>query len=182
MIEHADKPAPAPPVRTDRNIVLVGMPGVGKSTVGVLLAKAAGLGFLDTDVYIQSHECRTLQSILDKEGLDSFCGIEESYILSLETVASVIATGGSVVYSEPAMLHLRSGGTIVHLDLPLDLLAARLSNLSVRGVVLPAGMDLGDLHRQRQPLYQRWAQLTVPCAGKGQEQIVDEILAALARP
>ncbi len=182
MIEHTDKTGVAPSARSQRNIVLVGMPGVGKSTVGVLLAKAAGLGFLDSDVYIQSHQGRTLQTILDQEGLDRFCRIEESYILSLETASSVIATGGSVVYSEPAMLHLRSGGTIVHLDLPLHLLAARLSNLSVRGVVLPAGMDLGDLHRQRQPLYQRWAQHTVQCEGKGQEQIVDEVLAALTRP
>ncbi len=182
MIERTNKTGPLPPSGREGNIVLVGMPGVGKSTVGVLLAKAAGLNFLDTDVYIQSHESRTLQAILDGEGLDCFCRIEESYILSLETAASVIATGGSVVYSEPAMLHLRSGGTIVHLDLPLDLLTARLGNLSVRGVVLPAGMGLDDLYRQRQPLYQRWAQLAVPCAGKSQEQIVDEILAALARP
>jgi shikimate kinase len=179
MIEHADKPASAPPPRQDRNIVLVGMPGVGKSTVGVLLAKAAGLNFLDTDVYIQSYECRTLQAILDTEGLANFCRIEEAYILSLETAASVIATGGSVVYSEPAMLHLQAGGTIVHLDLPLDLLVRRLGNLSARGVVLPPGMDLDDLYRQRQPLYRRWARITVDCAGKSQEQVVEEILAAL---
>ena len=113
----------------DNNIVLIGMPGVGKSTVGVLLAKALSRDFTDTDLYIQSRECRRLQDILDGHGRDIFLTLEERYILTLDCRGHVIATGGSVVYSEPAMDHLADAGIIVHLDLPFDQLERRINNL-----------------------------------------------------
>jgi shikimate kinase len=164
----------------DENIVLIGMPGVGKSTLGVLLAKATGRRFVDTDLYIQASLDRPLQEILDAEGRGGFCRLEEDHLLCLELRRYVIATGGSVVYSDRAMQHLKSGGRVVHLDLALDEIEKRLTNFGSRGVVMARGQTLRSLYDQRQPLYRRWADLTVDCAGKTHEQIVDEIVARLA--
>ena len=163
------------------NIVLTGMPGVGKSTVGVLLAKATRREFLDTDVRIQAADGRTLQEIIDTEGLKEFCRIEEHAILSLNCRACVIATGGSVVYSPAAMEHLRKSGTIVHLDLELDQLEQRISNLPTRGVVIEPGRTFRNLYEQRQPLYRRWADVTIDCGRKNHEQVVAEILQVTGR-
>jgi len=151
------------------------MPGVGKSTVGVLLAKATRRGFLDTDVWIQTREGRTLQEILDAEGLERFCRIEEEHILSLAAPGSVIATGGSVVYSEAAMGHLRASGPIVYLTLPLEQLEKRITNMATRGIVIERGRTLGDLFEERRGLYERWADLTIDCGGKTQDEIAAEI-------
>jgi shikimate kinase len=163
----------------DNNIVLIGMPGVGKSTVGVLLAKALGRYFLDTDVFIQAIQGRTLQEIIDREGLATFCRIEEQYVLCLDLSHVVLATGGSVVYSEPAMQHLAAHGVIVHLDLPVEKIEERIGNLPARGVVIEKGQTIRSLYDQRQPLYRRYAQLTLDCTGKSHEQIVAEIAAML---
>jgi len=152
------------------------MPGVGKSTVGVLLAKAMGRDFLDTDVLIQAREGRALQDIIDTEGLKALCQIEQRYVLSLKAGGCVIATGGSVVYSPQAMAHLASGGVIVHLELELDLLEGRLRNLATRGVVMERGQSLADLYGQRMPLYRKYAQITVDCAAKAHEQVAEEII------
>jgi shikimate kinase len=116
-----------PEIKPDTNIVLVGMPGVGKSTVGVLLAKITSHGFVDTDVYIQSRERRRLQEILDAEGRDAFCRLEEEHALSLDCSRCVIATGGSLIYSDAAMQHLKSRGVVVHLDLAVAQLKKRKS-------------------------------------------------------
>jgi shikimate kinase len=161
-------------------IVLIGMCGVGKSTVGVLLAKALGRRFIDTDVYIQAIERESLQQIIDQAGIDAFCRIEQNHILSIDTGNAVIATGGSVVYSPRAMHHLAQNGVIVHLDLDYHTIEHRVKNLYTRGVVMAPGQTLRTLHQQRQPLYQKYAHLTVDCAGKNHEQIVEEILARLA--
>lgn len=147
----------------DSNIVLIGMPGVGKSTIGVLLAKELSRGFTDTDVFIQSRECRRLQEILDGEGRDTFLTLEERYVLTLDCRGHVIATGGSVVYSADAMEHLAGAGAIVHLDLPFGPLERRISNLPTRGVVMASGQTLRTLYDERQPLYQRYADISVPC-------------------
>ena len=163
----------------EQNIILIGMPGVGKSTIGVLLAKATLRDFLDTDVCIQAGEGRRLQDILDGSGAEEFCRTEESYILSLNCAGCVLATGGSVVYSAAAMEHLKATGPVVHLDLPLELLERRIENLRTRGVVIADGQTLGQLYEQRQPLYRRWADLTVACAGINHEQVVARTLAAL---
>ncbi len=161
------------------NIVLIGFPGVGKSTVGVLLAKETGRGFVDTDVLIQQLECRPLQAILDSDGLDAFCRIEAASLLSLDVESTVIATGGSVIYSDRAMGHLADGGVVVHLDLPLAELQRRLSNLATRGVVMPPGETLASLHAARHPLYARYADLTIDCTAKTQDEIVMAIASAL---
>ncbi len=162
-----------------KNIVLIGMPGSGKSTVGVLLAKAMGRYFLDTDVYVQVLEARGLQEIIDERGLAEFCTVEEEHILCIDLKNAVIATGGSAVYSEKAMNHLAVGGVIVHLDLDFETIEERVTNLYTRGVVMEKGQKLGELYEKRQPLYRKWAQLTIDCKQKTQERIVDEIIALL---
>jgi shikimate kinase len=159
----------------DKNIVLIGMPGVGKSTVGVLLAKALGRYFLDTDVFLQAVQGRSLQEIIDHDGLAAFCRIEEEYVACIDLTNAVIATGGSVVYSERAMQHLADHGVIVHLDLPVDRIEQRIGNLPTRGVVMEPGQTIRSLYDQRQPLYRRYAQLTIDCTDKTHEQLVVEI-------
>jgi shikimate kinase len=161
------------------NIVLVGMPGAGKSTVGVLLAKAASMDFLDTDVVIQSAEGRRLQAILDEVGVLAFRRMEERHCLGISPGRTVVATGGSVVYGRAAMEHFRRLGRIVWLDLPLDSLRARLTNLDSRGVVMWPGQTIETIHVERTPLYRRWADVTIGCARKSQERIVEEILARM---
>ncbi len=171
----------AMPALGDRdNITLIGMPGVGKSTVGVLLAKATGRRFLDTDLVIQTRVGESLQHILDTRGMVAFCRIEEQVLLDMDVHSSVIATGGSVVYSAAAMGRLNHTGPIVHLDLPLDALERRISDLETRGVVLGPGRTLADLYAERHPLYEAWADLTVDCSGRTQDAIVTEIRRRLA--
>ncbi len=165
----------------DKNIVLIGMPGVGKSTVGVLLAKALGRYFLDTDVLIQAIQGRSLQDIIDIDGLAAFRKIEEDYVLCTDLANAVIATGGSVVYSEKAMQHLAAHGVIIHLDLPVDKIEQRIRNLPTRGMVMEKGQTIRFLYNQRQPLYRRYAQFTIDCTHKTHEQIVAEIADGCAR-
>lgn len=166
----------------NKNIVLIGMPAVGKSTIGVLLAKAISRDFLDTDVYIQAREGRSLQEIIDREGLEEFCRIEERHILSLVCRGKVMATGGSVVYSQTAMDHLRSCGAVVHLTLDLPAIKKRLTNLDSRGVVMAPGKTLDLLYEERMPLYRRYANFTVSCPGKTHEEIVAEIIKRVKTP
>lgn len=165
---------------TDKNIVLIGMPGVGKSTVGVLLAKALGRYFLDTDVFIQAVEQRSLQEIIDADGLDAFCRIEEQHVTCIDLTHAVIATGGSVVYSDAAMAHLSAHGVIVHLDLPVERIEERLANLNTRGVVIEPGQTVRSLYDQRQPYYRRYAQIALDCTAKNHDQIVTELVETLA--
>ena len=171
-----DKPAG---FQKDANIILIGMPAVGKSTIGVLLAKATSRDFIDTDVYIQSREERSLQEIIDCEGLEEFCRIEARHVLSLSCRGKVMATGGSVVYSEPAMKHLGSCGVIVHLTLDLSAIKKRLTNLDSRGVVMAPGKTIDLLYKERLPLYRQYADFTVNCRGKTHEEIVAEIIRAV---
>ncbi|MCL6583209.1 MAG: shikimate kinase [bacterium] len=163
----------------DRNIVLIGMPGVGKSTIGVILAKVLSRDFLDTDVYIQSKEGRSLQEIIDQEGLKRFCELEERYVISIAGKGLVIATGGSVIYSDLAMRHLRSQGVVLHLFLPVHILEKRLSNLLTRGVVKKSSQTFIELYRERMPLYEQYADTTVDCTGLGHEEVIKVILTRL---
>lgn len=160
----------------DKNIVLIGMPGVGKSTVGVLLAKALGCDFLDTDVFMQAMQGSSLQEMIDRDGLASFCAAEEDYVLYLDVTNTVIATGGSVVYSAHAMRHLGAHGVVLHLDLPVERIEERLSNLRTRGVVMERGQTIQSLYAERQPLYRKYAQITIDCTGKNHDQIVTEAI------
>ena len=168
-----------PPLANDRNIILIGMPGVGKSTVGVLLAKVTSRSFVDTDVLIQAKEGRRLQEIIDTDGTAAFRTIEERDILSLKCHGYVIATGGSVVYSDRAMRHLKSSGAAVHLYLPFPVLEKRITDLDSRGIVIERDQTLKDLFDERQPLYERYADATVDCTGLTHEQVVAAMVKAL---
>ena len=161
------------------NIILIGMSGAGKSTLGVLLAKAVGKNFFDTDILIQQREGELLQQIIDTDGLEYFMKAEEDAVLSLEIHGCVIATGGSVVYSACAMEHLRSFGTVVYLKVAYEELAGRLSNITTRGIVFKGNADLRSVYVERLPLYERYADLTVDCTGKGIEESVERILGML---
>jgi shikimate kinase len=161
------------------NIVLIGMPGVGKSTVGVILAKVLSRDFLDTDVYIQAKEGRTLQEIIDREGVRKFCEIEEQSVISICKRNSVIATGGSVVYSAVAMEHLKSQGIVLHLYLPVHVLEKRLTNFITRGVVRKSAQTFAELYHERMPLYERYADSTIDCTGLGHEDVIGVILSRL---
>ena len=134
------------------NITLIGMPGVGKSTIGVVLAKVLGYQFLDSDLLIQKQERRRLREIIEEEGYMGFKEIENRVNASIDVNHTVIATGGSVVYCEEAMNHLRSIGTVVYLKLSLDSLAKRLGNLQCRGVLLKDGQTLKDLDEEGKDL------------------------------
>lgn len=162
-----------------KNIVLIGMPGSGKSTVGVLLAKVLGYGFIDSDLLIQEREGRLLSQIIQQEGIDAFIRIEEEVNAGIETGRSVIATGGSVVYGPKAMEHLKKIGTVVYLSLPLAQLKARLGNLKCRGVVLKEGQTLQELYAQRGPLYERYADLIVDETGLDVEQTLERLVKML---
>ena len=165
------------PLKT--NIVLIGMPAVGKSTVGVLLAKQAGKAFLDTDIYIQMQDGRRLQEILDHEGIPGFCAIEERYVLAIACEAHVIATGGSVVYSKPAMSHLRAAGTVVFMDLGVEKLERRLADIDGRGVIRMPGQSIADLYRERHPLYMQYSDIIIACEGLTPDQTVTNIIQKL---
>jgi len=159
-----------------KNIILIGMPAVGKSTIGVLLAKRLGRYFLDTDVYIQALVSRTLQQIIDSDGLDKFCRLEAEHICCIDKTDCVIATGGSAVYSDAAMNHLKANGIIVYLKLPLEMIKKRLTDLDIRGVVMSKGQTLDDLHKKRTPLYEKWAGVTIDCRNLTHEQVVSKIV------
>jgi shikimate kinase len=157
------------------NVILIGMPGVGKSTIGVLLAKALKMPFLDTDLLIQQNEGKYLQEIIDSSGIDSFLRLEEAVVLSLETDKHVIATGGSVIYSPASMEHLKSIGTVFYLRLKLSKLKGRLRKAEKRGIVMKQGQSLFDLFRERAPLYEKYADIVIDCSHKHIDTIVNEI-------
>ena len=143
------------------NIVLIGMPGVGKSTVGVILAKVLGYQFIDADLVIQEQEKRLLREIIAEEGPDGFIAVENRINSEIESHHSVIATGGSVVYGKEAMEHLRQIGTVIYLKLDYQTVKRRLGNLKARGVVLEEGQTLHDLYCERIPYYEKYADITV---------------------
>ena len=155
------------------------MPGAGKSTIGVLLAKALSRDFVDTDLLIQAAEERGLQEMIDSDGLDDFLAIEERHILALNAHGAVIATGGSVVYSEEAMRHLKLNGTVVYLQMPLSDLEARITDMDSRGVVIAPWQSLTDLYHERLPLYEHFADITIGCAGLSHGQMVAQLMSAL---
>lgn len=154
------------------NIILIGMPGCGKSTVGVLLAKALGMDFVDTDVVFQAKEGRKLQRMIDEIGIDAFLKKEEEAIIGLSCDKTVIATGGSVVYGKRAMEHLHANGVVIYIRLPYTEIERRLSNLATRGVTLREGQSLFDLYQERIPLYEREADIVFDASDLKIEQTV----------
>ncbi len=162
------------------NMILIGMPGSGKSTVGVVLAKALGMGFLDVDLLIQEREGPLLQQLIDRQGVERFLDLERDAILSLNCRGTVVAPGGSCVCREEAIAHMRRLGTVVYLELPLAEVAGRIRNQSSRGIALSPGQTLADLYQYRVPLYQRCAHITVPAGGQSLAETVENVKRALA--
>lgn len=159
----------------DKNIILIGMAGCGKSTIGVLLAKALGYEFIDTDLIIQKSEGRLLQDIINQSGLEYFLRAEQNALLSVNTSRAVIATGGSAVYSAEGMSHLKGNGICVWLKLPFSEIKKRIKNISTRGIAVPKDMTLEKAFDEREPLYMRYADITLECIGG----VEDNVTAAL---
>ena len=163
------------------NIILIGMPGSGKSTVGVVLAKALGLRFLDVDLLSQEREGALLQQLIDTQGVERFLDLERDAICSLDCRATVVAPGGSCVCREESIAHRRALGTVVYLKLSLEDVIKRIHNLSSRGIALSPGQTLADVYRYRAPLYERCAHMTVPVRGLSLAETVEEVRGRMSR-
>lgn len=157
------------------SIILIGMPGSGKSTVGVILAKSLGIDFVDTDLLIQRRENRLLQNIIDKDGIDFFLDIERDTVLDVNEKNAVIATGGSVILREDAMNHLKKFGKVIFLDVSVNELERRLSNIKTRGVAAEKGESVKDIYDKRFSLYKKFADITVNADSLSCEQTVNII-------
>lgn len=160
------------------NIILIGMPGCGKSTCGVVAAKMMLKNFFDTDLLIQNLEGKILQDIIDQDGLDYFEAAEEKAILSLNLEGTVIATGGSVIYSEKSMEHLQKMGKIIYLHLSYESMCKRIRNLDSRGVLIKNGETLEDMYNERLPLYRKWAGAIIDCNANTVEETARAIFRA----
>ncbi len=163
------------------NVILIGMPGSGKSTCGVVAAKILLKNFFDTDLLIQNIEGESLQAVLDSKGREYFEKAEERAILSLNIKGTVIATGGSVIYSRKAMEHLKSLGIIVYLHIDYDTMCERISNLNSRGVIVRTGTTLRDMYDERLALYKKWADVTINCNRNTVEQTALKIADSLKK-
>ena len=163
-----------------QNVVLIGMPGVGKSSIGVVLAKVLGYEFLDSDLVIQKQEGKKLSQIISDEGIQSFLEIENRVNRSLDVTQNVIATGGSAVYGEEAMEHLHKIGTVVYLKVTYDTIIERLGDLTERGVIMKEGQTLKDLYRERCPLYEKYADITINEEHLSIREAVQKMLSKLA--
>ena len=162
-----------------KKVILIGMPGAGKSTIGVVLAKSLGYKFIDSDLVIQEKEGRLLHEIISEVGDDGFREIENRVNASIEMTKTVLATGGSAVYGKEAMEHLRKVGKIVYLKQSYDEIKNRLGDLSKRGVSIKKGQTLKDLYDERVPLYEDYADIEIDCSNKQLKDIVKEIKARL---
>ena len=161
-----------------KNIVLIGMPGAGKSTVGVVLAKVLGYHFIDSDLLIQDQEKRLLKDIIETDGLEGLIAIEEKINSEIETDHSIIATGGSVIYGAKAMAHLRNIGVVVYLKLSYETIQDRLGNIKQRGVVFRERQTLKSLYEERCPLYEKYAHIMVDCEKQTMEETMEIIVEA----
>lgn len=161
------------------NIILIGMPGVGKSTVGVILAKVLGLQFLDADLLIQKQEGKLLREIIAEVGTEGFIEVENRVNAGIECDSTIIATGGSVVYGQKAMEHLKEIGTVVYLKVSFPILEKRLSDIKGRGVVLKDGQTLYDLYMERTPLYEKYADVCISEEGLNVEETVELLVKKL---
>lgn len=158
-----------------KNIILIGMPGSGKSTVGVVLAKKLGFQFMDSDLVIQEKCKKLLFQLIDEMGEAGFLALENEINAGIWAEGAVIATGGSAVYGKEAMAHFKEIGKVVYLKLPFEELKERLGDLKERGVVIKEGYTLRDLYEERTPLYEKYADITVECSGRDIRGVVEEI-------
>jgi shikimate kinase len=163
-------------MKAKSNLVLIGMPGSGKSTVGVVLAKRTSHDFVDTDVIIQSVEHRSLQAIMDKEGYMKLREIEARVLQTLNLENHIISTGGSAVYSDAAMVHLRKNGTTIYLDVSLATLRSRITDYETRGIAKRPDQSFDDLFEERTRLYRKYADLVVKGDGMSQDAVCDHII------
>lgn len=163
-----------------KNVVLIGMPAVGKSTIGVLLAKSLLLSFTDTDLLIQEKYKKSLCDIIKDNGTKAFLNIEEDIILNTDLKNSVIATGGSAVFGERAMNQLKENGVIVYLSLPIDEIKKRIGDIKSRGVVLTNGNTVDDIFKERKPLYEKYADIKIDCDNLTAEECVEKIIQLLS--
>ena len=159
-----------------KNIVLIGMPGAGKSTIGVILAKSLLFDFCDTDLSIQKETGESLCDTISRIGIDEFIALEENVICKQDFADSVVATGGSAVYGERAMKKLKENGTIVYLKVSPEELQSRIKNIHTRGIAMKSGTTIAELYNERAPLYEKYADITVECDGKTAEECVDLIV------
>lgn len=159
-----------------KNVILVGMPSCGKSTIGVVLAKTMNKGFVDTDLLIQQKEGKTLQNIINEHGNDYFHHVEESVLLETNVRNFVIATGGSAIYFDRAMEHFKENGKVVYLKVSLETILERLNNIKTRGVTLGKGQTIEDLYKQRVPLYEKHADLVIEAEHLTIEEVVEKII------
>ena len=160
------------------NLVLIGMAGAGKSTVGPLLARMLAYGFVDVDNLIEADQRQSLQDLVDRHGAAWFRLLEERILLGLDLERHVIATGGSAIYGEAGMQHLRQSGLVVYLDVPLAVLEVRVGDVAARGLAREKGQSFAQLFAERQPLYRQYADIRIACAGMTLAQICDAIIEA----
>lgn len=161
------------------NIVLIGMPASGKSTIGVQLAKWLSMGFIDTDLLVQARAGMSMQAFQDANGMDAYQTLECETVRSVVCENCVIATGGSAVYCDSAMKHLQNMARIVFLDVPVEEIKERIGSMAMRGVVIKPGMTLDDLYAERHPLYLEYADTVIDCTGKSEDALLDEIRAPM---
>lgn len=159
-----------------KSLVLIGMPGAGKSTVGVLLAKSALMNFIDTDLIIQQKTEKSLCEIIEEKGTEEFLSLENEIICQTDFENAVIATGGSAVYGKEAMKKLKETGTVIYLALPLTEIEKRIRDIHTRGVAMKNGTTLKELYDERKALYEKYADLTLDCSGLSAEECVDKII------
>ncbi len=164
-----------------KNIVLIGMPGCGKSTLGVVLAKNMNRRFIDVDLVIQRREKKKLHRIIAEEGLEYFAKVENEVGASIRARGAVIATGGSIIFGEDAMRHLSEIGTVVYLRLPLEVIKKRIRNLATRGIAMKEGETLDDVYAQRTPLYEKYADITIDCENVTFEENLEKLINAFAK-
>ena len=157
------------------NLILIGRPGCGKSTCGVLAAKALCKSFIDTDLLIQQREGCLLQEILDTKGSEYFSQTESGVLKELEAENSIISTGGSAIYYEDAISHLRKEGTVVYLQISLEVMLSRIRNITTRGILLQEDETIQDMYAAREPLYRKYADIIIDC----DELTVEEAVAAV---
>ena len=159
------------------NIVLIGMPACGKSTIGVQLAKWMSMGFIDTDLLVQARAGESMQAYQDANGLEAYQSLECETVKSVICENCVIATGGSAVYCDEGMMHLKSIASLIFLDAALTDVKSRIGDISERGVVIRPGMTIDDLYAERRPLYLKYADVVVECADRSQDDILKQIRA-----